>query len=382
MTGATGTVDAIVVGLGAHGSAAAWALTRRGLRVLGLEAGAQGHELGSSGGRTRMIRRAYFEDPAYVPLLREARALWGAVGEVRGEAMIEVTGGLYAGGEGSGVLEGSIASAGEQGLDHAVLTADEVRRRWPLFELGQGFRALWDPGAGLIRPERAVAAFVDLARGAGAQLRFGERVLAWNAAPGGGVVVETSAGSYRADRLVVAAGAWTPSLVPDVFLPVNVERVPVFWFEPVTGGSPLRLDELPVWIVDTADGAFYGFPRDPQLGMKVARHHSGDVVADPSAVDRSERAADVERVRGFMRGAMPAANGQLLHSIVCLYANTPDLHFVVDRHPAADGVAFASACSGHGFKFAPVIGEILADLATTGTTAHDVSRFRAGRFSR
>ncbi len=382
MTGATDTFDAIVVGLGAHGSAAAWALTRRGLRVLGLEAGAPGHELGSSGGRTRMIRRAYFEDPAYVPLLRDARVLWDVVAEARGEPMIEVTGGLYAGGEGSAVLEGSIASAELQGLDHELLDAAEIGRRWPVFGLDPSFRGLWDPGAGYIRTERAIGAFLALAESGGADARFGERVSSWRPAPNGGVEVTTEATTYKARHLVIAAGAWAPSLLPDLGLPIEIERVPVFWFEPdgALSAEPLALDRLPVWIVDTADGAFYGFAHEADTGLKIARHYSGDVVADPSAVDRTERPADVERVRAFMRGAMPRANGPLRHSIVCLYATTPDLHFVIDTHTTAGGVAFASACSGHGFKFAPVIGEILADLALDGRTDHPIEPFRASRF--
>lgn len=375
--------DAIVVGLGAHGSAATWALTRRGLRVLGIEAGERGHELGSSGGRSRMIRRAYFEDPAYVPLLREARAGWAALAEARGEPMIEVCGGLYVGGEGSAVLEGSVASAREQGLDHEVLSAAEIRRQWPLFELADGFRGLWDPGAGLIRPERAIAACVSLAETAGADVRFGERVVDWRPASpwhSRDFDVQTDAATYRSRYLVIAAGAWTPYFVPDLALPIEVERVPVFWFEPVGDPSVHELDRLPVWIVDTDEGAFYGFPPDPGLGLKVARHHSGDLVrGDPSGVDRSARAADVARVRRFMATHVPAANGELRHSIACLYANTPDRHFVIDTHPAVAGVAFASACSGHGFKFAPVVGEVLADLALTGETSRPIERFRASR---
>ncbi len=328
-----------------------------------------------------MIRRAYFEDPAYVPLLREARVLWDEVGAVRGEPMIEIGGGLYAGGAESAVLSGSIASAAEQGLDHEVLDAAEVGRRWPLFELADGFRALWDPGAGQIETDRAISGLLWVAAEHGAAVRFGERVLGWRPASGGGVEVETAAGVERARHLVIAAGAWTPWFLSDLALPISVERVPVFWFEPTAAPEKLAADRLPVWIVDTADGAFYGFAHDPGLGLKVARHHSGDVIGDPSTVDRTERPADVDRVRRFMRGAMPAANGVLRHSIVCLYANTPDLHFVIDAHPAVEGVAFASACSGHGFKFAPVVGEILADLAIDGATRRDISRFRAARFS-
>ncbi|HEY8800390.1 MAG TPA: N-methyl-L-tryptophan oxidase [Candidatus Limnocylindrales bacterium] len=373
--------DAIVIGLGAHGSAAALALARRGARVLGLEVGERGHELGSSGGRSRMIRRAYFEDSAYLPLLEAAWAGWDTLGAAAGETFVEVTGGLYGGPADSEVFRGSVSSAQIQGLPHDVLDADEIRRRWPVFTVGDEMGALHDPDAGMIRPERAIAAQLRLAEQDDAELRFRERVVDWRPASLGGFEVETDLGVYGADYLVIAAGAWTGSFVPDLRLPLEVERVPVFWFEPKVPVAEVSIGRLPIWILDTAaDGSFYGFPYDEVAGLKVARHHSGEVV-DPATVDRTERAADVERVRAFSRSSFPAADGPLLGSLVCLYTNTPDLGFVIDRHPTVTGVAFASACSGHGFKFAPVIGEALADLATRGTTALPIEPFRAARFA-
>jgi sarcosine oxidase len=373
-------LDAIVIGLGAHGSAAALALVRRGLRVLGLEAGERGHELGSSGGRSRMIRRAYFEDPGYLPLLNAAWAGWEALATAAGEPLIEVVGGLYAGPADGDVFRGSVESARLQGLPHDVLDSAEIRRRWPVFTVGDDVGGLYDPGAGTIRPERAIAAQLRLAEQGGADLRFGERALDWRPAPDGGLEVETGQGVYRADHLVIAAGAWTGSFVPDLALLLEVERVPVFWFEPLVSVADVSLGRLPLWLMDTgSDGTFYGFPYDPAFGLKVSRHHSGDVV-DPDVVDRAERPVDVERVRAFTRSYFPAADGPLRTSTVCLYTNTPDLGFVIDVHPAVAGVAYAAACSGHGFKFAPVIGEILADLATTGSTAWPIHAFRASRF--
>ena len=372
--------DAIVIGLGAHGSAAALALVRRGLRVLGVEAGERGHELGSSGGRSRMIRRAYFEDPGYLPLLAAAWEGWDALGAAAGETFVEVIGGLYAGPVESDLFRGSVASARLQGLPHEVLDAAEIRRRWPVFTVGDDVGGLYDTGAGMIRPERAIAAQLRLAEQAGAELRFGERVVDWRPATGGGLEVETDGGVHRAAYLVIAAGAWTGSFVPDLALPLEVERVPVFWFEPTVPVAEVSAGRLPAWLMDTpTDGTFYGFPYDPAAGLKVSRHHSGDIV-DPAEVDRTERPADIERVRRFSRSLFPAADGPVRDSLVCLYTNTPDLAFVVDVHPTVPGVAYASACSGHGFKFARVIGEILADLALTGTTAHPIEQFRASRF--
>jgi sarcosine oxidase len=374
--------DAIVIGLGAHGSAAALALARRGARVLGLEVGERGHELGSSGGRSRMIRRAYFEDPGYLPLLEAAWAGWDRLGAEAGEAFVEVTGGLYGGPADSDVFRGSVSSAQLQGLPHDILDAAEIRRRWPVFTVGDEIGALYDPGAGMIRPERAIAAQLRLAELHDAELRFRERVIDWRRASGGGLEVETDLGVYGADYLVIAAGAWTGPFVADLGLPLEVERVPVFWFEPQVPVAEVSIGRLPLWILDTAaDGAFYGFPYDDDAGLKVSRHHSGEVI-DPDTVERAERPADVERVRTFSRSSFPAADGPVRTSIVCLYTNTPDLGFVVDAHPAVAGVAFASACSGHGFKFAPVIGETLADLALTGATSRPIEAFRANRFAR
>jgi sarcosine oxidase len=372
--------DAIVIGLGAHGSAAALALVRRGLRVLGIEAGERGHGLGSSGGHSRMIRRAYFEDPGYLPLLTAAWEGWDRLAEAAGEPFVELTGGLYAGPADGDVFRGSVASARDQGIAHEVLDAADIRRRWPVFTVGDEMAGLYDPGAGWIRPERAIDAQLRLAADGRAELHFGERAIDWRPGPGDGIEVETDAGVHEADHLVITAGAWTGDFVPDLALPLEVERLPVLWFEPTVDPGQLSSGRLPVWIMDTVeDGTFYGFPYDPALGLKVSRHHSGER-CEPDSVDRSLHAADVERVRAFSRRNLPAADGPLRSSTVCLYTNTPDFHFVIDVHPAVGGVAFASACSGHGFKFAPAIGEILADLALTGSTRHPIDQFRASRF--
>ena len=374
--------DAVVVGLGAHGSAAALALARRGLRVCGLERYARGHELGSSGGRTRIIRLAYFEDPAYVPLAMESWDCWLDLEAETGERILVQTGGLYGGLAGSAVLEGSIRSARDHGLPHEVIDTDEIRRRWPVFEPAPGARALVEDRAGVLRAAVAIEAQLALAERAGASLRFTVPAVDWRPAAGGGFEVRTEAGDvFGCELLVLAAGAWSSSFVRDLGLPLEVERIPVLWFEPRVAEAEVAIGRLPIWILETEeDGSFYGFPYDPEVGLKVARHHSGDFVSVDD-VDRTLRPADEERVRAFARAHMPAADGRLTDATICLYTNTPDGDFVIDRHPAAPGVAFASACSGHGFKFAPVIGEILAELVTVGSTRHPIERFTASRFA-
>ena len=375
-----GSYDAIVLGLGAHGSAAALALARRGLRVLGLERFERGHGLGSSGGRTRIIRLAYFEDPSYVPLAVASWDAWLALEKETGASILTATGGLYAGLPGSAVLDGAIRSAREHHLPHEVLDTDEIRRRWPIFVPPDGAQALIEEQAGFLAATVAIETQLALAERLGAELRFGEAVSDWRPAPGGGFEVETAVGRvHGAAHLVIAAGAWTTFFVPDLRLPLEVERVPVLWFEPLVPVADVGLGRLPVWILETeGDGSFYGFPYEPGAGLKVARHHSG-VFVSADDVDRTLTAADEARVRAFAKAHMPGADGPLKDAAICLYTNTPDGDFLIDTHPAAPGVAFASACSGHGFKFAPVIGEALADLALTGRSPLPIDHFRAAR---
>lgn len=375
------TFDAIVVGLGAHGSAAAAALARRGLRVLGLERFGRGETYGSSGGRSRMIRLAHFENPAYTPLALASWERWLALEREATADLLTVTGGLYAGPPDSLVVTGARATAAAHTIAHEVVDAAAIRRRWPAFTPGDDVVAVVEEGAGMLRADRANEAHLRIAERSGADLRFNARLVDWRPADGGGFEVETDEGAgFGSAFLVLTTGPWTTELVPDLELPLVVERQPVCWFQPTVPFDDVSVGRLPIWLFDTpAEGTFYGFPLDPEIGLKVSHHHSGQIVA-AETVDREVRPADLERIRSFIRARMPAAAGPLTHATVCLYTNTPDDEFVIDLHPAAPGVAFASACSGHGYKFAPIVGEILADLATTGTTAWPIEAFRADRF--
>ncbi len=373
------THDVIVIGLGAHGSAAAYQLARRGRRVLGVEAFTRAHELGSSGGLTRIIRLAYFEHPAYVPMLRAAWELWPQIAAESGHDLLLQTGGLYCGRAGAEVLEGSLRSAREHGLPHELLDAAEARHRFPALRLDHDMQALHEPLAGILYPERCIEAHLELAERHGAELHFEERVTGWRG-NGGGIEVTTDLATYTADRLVIAAGAWLPRLVPDVRLPLTVERNALFWMEPDGPHDDLVPERLPVYIVELdAEHAFYGFPVLPGQGAKVARHHGGTVV-DPDAVDRQVHESDEAPVRGFLERYLPAANGRRRDAQVCLYTNTPDFHFVVDLHPADERVVVLSPCSGHGFKFSSVIGVIAADLMTEGTPEFDIEFMSLKRF--
>lgn len=373
--------DAIVVGLGAMGSSAAFQLAKRGLRVLGLEAFTPAHQLGSSGGLSRIIRLAYFEHPAYVPMLRAAWAGWHELESQTGAELLLETGGLYAGRRGSDVLEGSVRSAREHDLPHTLLDADEVSERFPALHLDADMQALHEPLAGLLYPERCIETHLELARQAGAELHFEERVRGWTGhGDQGPLHVMTGTADYDASRLIITAGAWLPELARELDLPLTVERNVLFWFDPVSTPEVLTPDRLPVYIVELDDEhAFYGFPLLPDQGVKVARHHGGRPTT-PEHVDREASAADEAPVREFMQRYLPAAAGRRRDGRVCMYTNTPDNHFIIDTHPEDPRVVIASPCSGHGFKFSNVIGRIAADLAIDGGTEFDIGFLSLARF--
>src|SRR5690242_10681922 len=243
-----GTYDVIVIGLGAMGSSAAYQLAKRGAHVLGIEAFTPAHELGSSGGLTRIIRLAYFEHPSYVPLLKAAWALWPEIEREANDHLLEPTGGLYIGRRGSEVLDGSLLSARTHGLDHELLDAQESRHRFPAIQVDDDMQTLHEPLAGLLFAQRCIAAHLRLAIRRGAELHFEERVTGWKS-DGGGVTVTTSKGSYRAQKIVVSAGAWLPKLMPELGIPIVVERNALFWFEPKAHAEIFEKDKLPVWII-------------------------------------------------------------------------------------------------------------------------------------
>jgi sarcosine oxidase len=367
--------DVAVVGLGAMGSAAAHHLAARGLRVLGLDRHAPPHALGSSHGRTRIIREAYFEHPLYVPLVRRAYDLWAALERESGRSLLRITGGLNLGRPDGVLVAGARRSVEEHGLQHGVLDAAEVRARYPALQPEDGMVALWEPRAGILDPEACVAAHLQAAAANGASLRHDEPVLRWSA-DGDGVTVVTAGAEHRARRVILAAGAWIRSLLPDLHLPLTVERQVQFWFSVRERPDAFAPERCPVhlWELD-GDRYFYGFP-DLGHGVKLAMHHGGDVT-DPDRVRRDVGDDEVAALRTLIRRYVPAADGPLRDASVCLYTNTPDGHFWIDAHPTHPRVLVASACSGHGFKFASAIGEILADLVTRGETAFDLAPFRA-----
>jgi sarcosine oxidase len=372
------SVDVIVVGLGAMGSAASYHLARRGLRVVGVDAFAAGHTFGSSHGETRIIRMAYFEHPNYVPLLRRAYALWRQLANASGADLLRITGGIFIGPTAGDLVAGSLRSARAHGLSHTLLDAAEIRRLYPVFAPRDDDAALYEDAAGVLFPERCIAAHLELAAQHGATLLHAQPVTAVEALPDE-VRVRTATASYSAGRVVVTAGAWVSKLLPDI--PVAAERIPLYWFSPRTQPEQFEVGRFPICIWGAGDlGDFYLVPHVAIPGVKVGKHHSGEVV-DPATVSRTVSEADEAPLRAFLERCIPSLAGPVADSRVCLYENSPDLHFLVDFHPSLPNVIVAAGFSGHGFKFASVMGELLADLATTGHTTPDADFLRLTRLA-
>jgi sarcosine oxidase len=371
--------DVIVVGLGAMGSASLDALAGAKKRVLGIDQFAPPHSQGSSHGRTRITREAYFESPSYVPIVRRATELWRELERGFGRPLLVTTGGLSIGPEGSALVRGTLASAQAFRVLHRVLSAAGVQRQFPGLQPLDDMVGVFDDRAGVLFPELCISAMLARAAKHGADVRRDERVISWMA-DDRGVLVVTTGGEYRASQLVLSGGAWMRTLVPELANVLTVVRQPIHWFE------PLRPDEYkptrcPVTLWEYGpDRVFYTLP-DFGDGVKAAVHYEGKAV-DPDNVERRTTPDEDARATDLLRRFLPHAKGRLIESQVCLYTNTPDLHFIIDMHPLhPTRVAVVSACSGHGFKFAPAIGEVVTQLLAAAPPRYDLTMFRMARFA-
>jgi len=373
--------DVIILGLGAMGSAAAYHLARRGIRVLGIEQFTSPHDKGSSHGGSRMIRQAYFESPDYIPLVLRAYELWQKLERDTDTQLLHITGGMNIGSRDGELVTRTIAAARRHSIPFDVLDERELGKRFPVVVPQPGDVAVHEKNAGYLLPEECIRAHLKLAAGAGAQLLFEEQVLSWSA-DAAQVEVRTSKGVYRAGHLVITAGPWANQSLQGLF-PLRVTRQVMAWIQPRGGVVPFLGQNFPVFLCEDLDGGVpsYGFPAidGPSGGIKAAIHGS-DVVCTPETVDRSIHTSDVQRILKQLKVRMPALDGELLRAQTCLYTMSPDEHFVIGTHPRFASCTVACGFSGHGFKFASVVGEILADLATKGTTPHPIALFSPTRF--
>jgi sarcosine oxidase len=368
--------DAIVVGVGGMGSAALYHLARRGRRVLGLERFDVPNELGSSHGVTRIIRLAYYEHVDYVPLLRRAYELWREL-EAAGEQLLHITGSIDAGPPGQLVFAGSVRSCEEHGLLHEVLDAREVERRFPAYRMDKDSMAVLQADGGFLLPERCIVAHVQAAQAHGAEVRARERVLGWEPV-GEGVRVKTEHGEYEADRLVLTAGAWMSELAG---LPVEPERQVLAWLKPLRP-ELFTPDRFPVFNLQLdEDERYYGFPIFGIPGFKFGRYHPLHEQGPADELEREPRPDDERLLRTIAERYFPDGAGPTMTLKTCLFENSPDEHFLLDRLPDAPQVVVGGGFSGHGFKFCSVVGEILADLATDGDTRHEIGFLRLGRLT-
>ncbi len=395
------TYDVIVLGAGGVWSAALYELARRGVRAVGIDRYCPPHDLGSSHGQTRVIRQAYFEHSDYVPLLKETYRLWRELEAATGRKLFHQVGLLEVGPADGVVVPGVLRAAAEHGLAVEQLSPGDVERRWPGLRVLDDLVGVFESSAGYLLVEDCVAANLAAAQAAGATLLADTVVDEWTA-DDRGVRVRTSAGEIAAAKLIIAAGSWAGSLLGDVPLKLSVRRKSLFWFETdspqydVAAGFPVYLFELPAGprgavsprlsfssLGETRPraGVFYGFPRIDGRSVKVAEHTGGAAVDDPATVNRAIDSIEQRRVEDFLVAHLPEVSPRVVDHAVCLYTMSPDEHFIVDRHPAHANVVFAAGLSGHGFKFTPVLGRALADLALDGSTPLAIDFLSLNRFS-
>lgn len=359
--------DIIVLGLGGMGSAALYEAARRGMSALGIEQFSLAHDRGSSHGATRIIRRAYFEHPDYVPLVDRSFAMWEDLEKKSGRRLLTRHGLLLMGPPNGPIISGVRRAAHAHRMAIDELSRSEVQRRYAGFLPTADSVALLESDAGFLYVEECVRTYVEQAQDCGAVARFNTSVLNWEISPSG-VSVATTEGSFRAKRLVVSAGPWSARFLSDLHLPLEVRRKVVLWLRPSSDVYDIT-HGCPIFGFDTSEGFFYGFPQIDSRGVKVGDHTGGDVVTSADQVARTLLPGDPDRILRFTREFMPGLTDEILGHSICLYTMTPDEHFIVDRHPRHPNVAFAAGFSGHGFKFAPVVGRTLIDLVDENATA-------------
>ncbi len=370
--------DVIVAGVGGMGSAALSRLADRRLRVLGLEQFTVPNDLGSSHGLTRIIRLAFHEGPAYVPLGRRAYELWRDLEHRSAQRVLHITGSVHAGAADAPAFQNSLRSCVEQDVPHTVLSSAELSDRFPGYRLPLEMMAIVQNDGGFLAPERCVAAYAALAIEQGAHIHEQEPMLEWTPTSYG-VRVRTHRAEYEAGALVLAVGAWAGKQLPELARVALPERQAVAWFAP-RNPELFQPSRFPVFVITWRGEEHYGFPAFGVPGYKVGKFHHHGEYANPDALDRNYRPADEQMLRAFTEDCFPNAAGPLLKYVVCMFTNSPDRDFIIGNSSSFPQVSFAAGFSGHGFKFCSVVGEIMADLAQTGQTPHDISPFDPHRF--
>jgi len=376
----TDRYDVIVIGIGGMGSATVAHLAARGQNVLGLEQYDIPHTHGSSHGVTRIIRKPQYEDPAYVPLVERAYELWRSLESDSGRDLLHITGGLDIGTKESKVFSEARRSCEEHDIAYDVLDADTVNTRFPGYDVPEDQYAIYQPEGGFVVPEQCIIAHVESAIEHGATISAREPVTAFEATEDESVRVETTKETYEADRLVVTAGAWVPKLIPEIASVAVPERQVLAWLQP---NEPALFDQssFPIFVHEVEGEHFYGFPVYDVPGFKFGKFNHRNEVVDPTQSLTEPTTTDEELLRSYAKTYFPSGAGPTMQLATCMFTNTPDQHFILDRHPEFPQITIGAGFSGHGFKFASVIGEILADLSISGETTHDIGLFSLDRFA-
>lgn len=379
--------DVIVIGVGSMGSSACYHLSKRGYNVLGLEQFCITHENGSHTGQSRIIRKAYFEHPDYVPLLSRAYEGWKELEEETGDQIYFKTGLLYSGRATDEIIKGVNLAASLYNIYIETPDRAAAERRFPQFKIPGNFDTVFEPDAGFVTPERAIRLYAELAKKYGAIIRTNEKLIKWKK-EGNGIMLKTNKEVYHCKKLIITAGAWAGKFIPGLDYKIKVTRQFLAWIKP-KHPEKFSLDNFPCWLIDDENipGCYYGFPMlsterfGPPEGLKLAHHHPA-TITDPDNVNRTITNDDIENLKDAMDKYFPGEFDSILSGKICLYANSPDENFIIDKLPGyEENVCIACGFSGHGFKFVPVIGEILSDLAINGKTNLPIEFLNANRFS-
>jgi monomeric sarcosine oxidase len=368
--------DVAVIGGGTMGSAAAWALVKQGLRPVVLEQFSVVHDQGSHSGDTRIFRHAYAESPDYVPLVLRADELWQELTAATGEVILDRCGGLELAAPGYDHARSAREAADIHNLSYEWLTPAEARSRWPQIAIPDEWEVLYSDASGYLNVEPAIRGMMTLAEQAGAVVKTGTPVTAWGHEDGH-IWIDTPSGRIHADAAIITAGAWAGRALQDLGLPLHVRRK-TLWWQRLRHPDQFTPDKLPVFITDSEIGSIYGFPSVDGASLKIANHADGNVV-EPETVDRTTHEGENADVLALAARIFPDVTPEVVKSAVCLYMMTPDTDFILDRHPELPNVAIGAGFSGHGFKFAPAVGEVLANLVTD-PTYQTQSRFQLNRF--
>ena len=370
--------DAIVIGVGGMGSATVYHLAKRGWKVIGLERYGIPHEMGSSHGYSRMIRYALQEHPKYVPLVHRAYELWHDLEDSSKETLLVTTGSVRSAPLDSYFFQNAQEACDTHNIPYKLLTARELNIKFHGYQFPDEIISIFQSDGGFLLPEQCIVNHVRAAKESGADIHSQETVLRWEP-KNDKVEVQTDHGVYTARRLIVTAGAWAGKLVPEVMEHAIPERQVLGWFEPKKP-ELFHPESFPVFGILAEEGRYYGFPTYSVPGFKIGRSHHLLQQVDPDRMDRDVQPEDETVLRQAVSRYFPQAAGRLLESKTCIYTNTPDEHFMIGILPNSPQVSIAAGFSGHGFKFASVVGEIMADLAQYGETNHDISLFRLDRF--